>query len=185
MPVSGAGGLVKEGAGTLVVGTAKTVSQDGTVTNDLGVATLACTGVTRVRAGVVRLEPGSADGAAFDVAAGATLDLGGGAHAISVTGAGTVANGALKQGSILGQGTTFLNVEICNGGRIDVRAYDVPSRPSGLKIGTVSGTTTVSGSLLRLWGDETAERYRGQLRVVDGTLLRDIVNQSGLIISVR
>lgn len=185
MPVSGAGGLVKEGAGTLVVGTAKTVSTDGMVTNDLGVATLACSGVTRVREGVVRLELGSADGAAFDVAAGATLDLGGGAHAISVTGAGTVANGALKRDSVIGQGTTFSNVEICNGVRIDVRAYDVPSRPSGLVIGTVSGTTTVSDSLLRLWGDETAAGYRGQLRVVDGTLLLDIVNPSGFVIRVR
>ena len=185
MPVSGAGGLVKEGAGTLVVGTAKTVSPDGTATNDLGVATLACTGVTRVREGVVRLEPGSADGAAFDVAAGATLDLGGGAHAISVTGAGTVANGALKRDSVLGQGTTFSDVEIRNGVRVDVRAYDVASRPSGLVIGVVSGTTTVSDSPRRLWGDETAARYRGRLRVVDGTLLLDIVNPPGLVISIR
>ncbi len=184
-PVSGAGGLVKEGAGTLVVGTALSVSSDGKATNDLGVATLACTGVTRIREGIVRLEPGSADGAAFDVAAGATLDLGGGAHAISVTGAGTVANGALKRGSVLGQGTTFVDVEIRNGVRIDVRAYDVSQRPSGLVIGAVSGTTTVSESPRRLWGDETAARYRGRLRVVDGTLMLDITDPPGLVISIR
>ena len=186
MPVSGAGGLVKEGGGTLVIGAAQSVSLDGKATNDLDVATLACTGVTHIREGVVRLASGSvADGAAFEVAAGAMLDLGGEAHAISVTGVGTVANGVLKRGSVLGQGTTFSDVEIRNGVRVDVRAYDVPSRPSGLVIGVVSGTTTVSDSPRRLSGDETAARFRGRLRVVDGKLVLDIVDPSGLVFSIR
>lgn len=93
--VSGTGGLVKRGAGTVVFDTHRALVSDEVVDYAGQTTTVDFTGVASVEAGTLVVKAGAAKaGAKFAVAAGATLDFAGGlAGDVEVTGAGTVANG--------------------------------------------------------------------------------------------
>jgi hypothetical protein len=95
--VTGTGGLVKRGAGTLVFETHKIVS--GGATNDWANATttLDFTGTLAVESGKVVVKSGAAvSGAKFSLASGTELDLDGGTISVgALSGTGSVKNGTV------------------------------------------------------------------------------------------
>ncbi|MCQ2391017.1 MAG: hypothetical protein MJ240_06315 [Kiritimatiellae bacterium] len=121
--VSGEGGIVKRGAGTLVFDTHKRINPSTLVVEPYADATttLNFTGVAKVEEGMLKVKAGAArPDAGFDVAAGAVLDLDGGeSHLGALSGAGTVQNGRLLgtigvtvdgDGQVTDSALTFANV---------------------------------------------------------------------------
>ena len=96
--VAGSGGLVKTGAGTLLVDPQE--ANDGTTATPLDdPLTLACTGVNRIEGGTLRIGAAEAvaDAAKLAVANGATLDLNGETlTGVRLSGGGTVTGGTLN-----------------------------------------------------------------------------------------
>lgn len=96
--VAGSGGLVKTGAGTLLVDPQE--ANDGTTATPLDdPLTLACTGVNRIEEGTLRIGAAEAiaDAAKFAVTNGATLDLNGKTlTGVRLSGGGTVTGGTLN-----------------------------------------------------------------------------------------
>ena len=97
-PISGTGDFVKRGAGTFAFDTFEHYDNSKKkIEKQSDPVTMNWTGTTRVEAGALTFPVAACrEGMAFDVAAGATLDLGGQEHAGYVlSGAGTVSDGTL------------------------------------------------------------------------------------------
>lgn len=98
--VSGAGGIVKRGAGTLVFDLFKRIDSNTqqVVAYPSATNTMCFTGTAKVEAGTLRIVGGASAGtASVAIAAEATLDLAGGATTLAaVTGPGTVVNGTIS-----------------------------------------------------------------------------------------
>ncbi|MBE2180658.1 MAG: autotransporter-associated beta strand repeat-containing protein [Chthoniobacterales bacterium] len=133
--ISGAGALVKTGAGTLTI---SNTTHTGGTTVEAGVLALASGGDNRL----------STNGSVA-ISNGATLDLGGNGQILKVlTGAGTVTNSAGTLELNIGSGTNNVFAGALVGGGALTKSGDGTVTLSGTN--THTGTTTVSGGVLHL-----------------------------------
>ena len=180
--ITGTGGLVKRGAGTLVFS---------------GMKSIGFTGVARVEAGVLTVRNGAAqDGVKFAVDAGAALDLDGGSLSVgALSGAGNVRNGTLSgvlAVSVADDGTVVGGVPVLDGstvsfGRMAVDLGRTASDPFAAKgVPVVVAHYTGSAPSVAGWRVKGTglRNVRGVFTVQDRNVIMT-VEDSGMAILVR
>lgn len=190
---TGAGRIVKAGAGTLAFGRNVTIKGDGatgTETIELErTYTMDAEGGLEIREGTVQLSEGSIrPDVEVEVAEGGVLDLGGNEIKIGgLSGAGTVVNGVLMNSSIgfdaeSEEGLAFENCAFAGKMKVVVTGAQ-PELGKTYRIGTWDGTgTSPDGASWRVLGCGSSVRMK--VSVKDGVLYGTF-NQVGLTVIVK